>query len=85
MDRGTEGPPSLCRGFPGSPGRGTPGREGVGRVSALPRVAPCFCSCSRVRVRLFTSARYLPGLSLLHYSSAFPDSYRLLESKRCSQ
>lgn len=39
--------PSLCRGFPGRPGRGTP------------RVAPCFCSCSRVRVRLFTSARYL--------------------------
>ena len=30
-----------------SPGKGTP------------RVAPCFCSCSRVRVKLFTSARYL--------------------------
>ena len=39
--------PSFCRGLPGRPGRGTP------------RVAPCFCSCSRVRVRLFTSARYL--------------------------
>ena len=31
-------------GLPGSPGSGTP------------IVAPCFCSCSRVRVRLFTWA-----------------------------
>ena len=44
-------------GLPGSPGSGTP------------IVAPCFCSCSRVRVRLFTWAQEIVMSSRYKYYS----------------
>ena len=65
---GTRTPPSFCSGLPGRPGmissddhnyNGDDHTDDDGPGNGTPRVAPCFCSCSNVRVKLFTSARYL--------------------------